>query len=652
MPSRYDIARRLYPGRSGASGEGQYAAASSGGISGNGSQSLNMRYGVATADSEGGWVMVRLDTSGMSGDEAQDVRCSCDSPIYEGQRVSVLFSAAGNIKAIPIGDNIQDAVDEMDGKRVTAVMTQYAGSDSGTEAPSETATWASVWPEGYDYVWQRVVTVYADGTRSISDPTCISRPSEGPDLSGVVTDVKIQYAGNNNPSSAPASGWSGEMPTGYQCVWQRTSTTYGDGHVENSTPALIKQDTGEDQMQTVYATSSTSASTAAKVATVQSGTMSLVEGAVVQVTFTNQNTASRPTLNVGGTGARQIRTLGTPYAYWAAGATVLFVYDGTYWQTASVPVYASTTTVGNPLDSNVYVNSSGIYIRDGSANLTAVLPDRIDLGLDSDVSEITLLQQMFAIRARDLGSSSRNANYLSIQPYDFGSSGVTRGINIQVDNDTYLLVGDSSEIGSRAAVLQSLNNARVEGMDDCYFVAGGNAIIKGNSEIHRAVAIYKPGVTVGSSSSIALSSTNRVLTASTTYAESTWESSSEYTRIYRSGNYVYVVVPAAPYGKSSETVCVEVSAMARADAVEDTNFALELHMDGSGIISDYGGSIGSPIHTTIGMQFTGGWVTPCLVELQQPGYGSSSRSYRFWCEARSTNGTGDVTQWYMTVRMI
>ena len=651
MPSRYDIAKRLYPGRSGASGAGQYAAASSGGISGNGSQSLNMRYGVATANSKDGWVMVRLDTSGMSGDAAQDVRCSCDSPIYEGQRVCVLFSASGGLKAIPRGDNIVDeAVGEVSGQKVTAVMTQYAGSDSESDVPPETAQWSATWPDGHDYVWQRVVTVYEDGTRSISDPTCISRPTEGPDLSGVVTKVEVQYAGNNNPSSAPVSGWSGEMPTGYQCVWQRTSTTYGDGHVVNSTPALIRQDTGEDQMQTVYATSSTSASVAAKVATVQSGTMSLVEGAVVQVTFTNQNTASSPTLNVGGTGARSIRTLGTPYAYWAAGATVLFVYDGTYWQVASTPVYASTTTVGNPLDSNVYINSSGLYLRDGSSNLAAVLPDRIDLGLDSDVSEITLLQQMFAIRARDLGSASREANYLSIQPYDFGSSGATRGINIQVDNDTYLLVGDSSEIGSRAAVLQSLNNARIEGMDDCYVRAGGNAFVGGNATFHRTVALYKPAITIGGTSTISMTSSNKVLTATTEYGNGTPDTDSANTRIYRSGNYVYVTVPAAPYGKSAETVAVEVSASARCDSVSSSNFAFEVNMSGPASIPGWGSSIEAPI--TTGTSFVGGTVTPAIVELQQPSYGRGTYTYRFWCVARVSNATGSVSQWWLTVKML
>lgn len=118
--------------------------------------------------------------------------------------------------------------------------------------------------------------------------------------------------------------------------------------------------------QMLVATSATAAATAAKVATLRSGTLSLKAGASVTVVFSEANTAASPTLNVGGTGAKAIRTNGTPYAYWVAGTAVSFVYDGTYWQVCSVPVYASTVTVGNPGGSNVYVDSNSVDVRDGT----------------------------------------------------------------------------------------------------------------------------------------------------------------------------------------------------------------------------------------------------------------------------------------------
>ena len=123
--------------------------------------------------------------------------------------------------------------------------------------------------------------------------------------------------------------------------------------------------------QMLVATSATAAATAAKVATLRSGTLSLRAGASVTVVFSEANTAASPTLNVGGTGAKAIRTNGTPYAYWVAGTAVSFVYDGTYWQVCSVPVYASTVTVGNPGGPNVYIDSDSVDVRKADATLAS-----------------------------------------------------------------------------------------------------------------------------------------------------------------------------------------------------------------------------------------------------------------------------------------
>jgi hypothetical protein len=74
-----------------------------------------------------------------------------------------------------------------------------------------------------------------------------------------------------------------------------------------------------------YGVCSTAAGTAAKTVTVDN--FSLEEGAAVIVKFTNSNSASSPTLNVNGTGAKPIYTYGTTAASsgttttgWTAGA--------------------------------------------------------------------------------------------------------------------------------------------------------------------------------------------------------------------------------------------------------------------------------------------------------------------------------------------
>src|SRR5574344_1813676 len=86
---------------------------------------------------------------------------------------------------------------------------------------------------------------------------------------------------------------------------------------------------------TQIGTSATAEATAEKNVTL-SGFV-LATGATIQVTFTNANTATTPTLNVNSTGAKAIyneagtAASATNPAYFPAGATVEFTYNGTNW---------------------------------------------------------------------------------------------------------------------------------------------------------------------------------------------------------------------------------------------------------------------------------------------------------------------------------
>ena len=82
-------------------------------------------------------------------------------------------------------------------------------------------------------------------------------------------------------------------------------------------------------------TCSTVSATTEKAITLDNFT--LTNGVTVLVTFTSANTATAPTLNVNSTGAKAIAgedgtvTSATHPAYFPAGSTVEFVYNGTYW---------------------------------------------------------------------------------------------------------------------------------------------------------------------------------------------------------------------------------------------------------------------------------------------------------------------------------
>lgn len=122
-----------------------------------------------------------------------------------------------------------------------------------------------------------------------------------------------------------------------------------------------------------YGTSSTAASTTAKV--VSCADFELTTGVSIAVRFTNTNTASAPTLNVNGTGAVAIKRVsgGTEslVGLWRAGEIVVFTYDGTNWlvdsssragvivvSKSSVSSLSTTITDANITSKHVVVSST------------------------------------------------------------------------------------------------------------------------------------------------------------------------------------------------------------------------------------------------------------------------------------------------------
>lgn len=110
-----------------------------------------------------------------------------------------------------------------------------------------------------------------------------------------------------------------------------------------------------------YATCSTAAATAAKVAACTGFT--LETGAAVLVKFTTYNTAASPTLNVNSTGAKAMVTSGTTALttyQWKANQVLLCVYDGTSWQVVDSAT-ATTTYYGvTKLSSSVTSTSTSL----------------------------------------------------------------------------------------------------------------------------------------------------------------------------------------------------------------------------------------------------------------------------------------------------
>ena len=473
-----------------------------------------------------------------------------------------------------------------------------------------------------------------------------------------VVDVGYEYAAGEDAETPPSEGWSESYPTTADYVWQRQKTTKGDGTVTYSTPACIsKPPEGYDRDATYYATSSTGTTTAAKVATVQSGgSFSLKEGATVSVKFTYGNTASNPTLNVGGTGARPIYTLGTPYAYWAAGASVLFVYDGSAWQVASAPVYASTTTIGNPAAQNVYIDGQGVAMRNGTTDYGVYGPDEVHLGLNaSQDTVIYLFNDTMRMRAVLDGTWHSSGAALAIEPVP-GNSALGMAL-IMNETDFLKIYADvSGAIGFSETVLSNSTQTTVRSTDGNVNVdAKAFASISGDSGVNidgskmsvRSSSIIKPAATIGkgvNDPGQSLRSTNSILLARRLFSGTS--DSSFSTSIYQSGNYIYVDIDSPT---NSGTLYVEASATLSAQGMTETNLALDVNCE------RVFGSGSAPSFDAIGGLMTGApfatvSASPVIYEL--PFSALITTRYRFWCEARTTNATGSVNTWFMTVKVI
>ena len=122
-----------------------------------------------------------------------------------------------------------------------------------------------------------------------------------------------------------------------------------------------------DDGKMLYATCSTAASTAAKVATLSSGTLTLEDGATVAVTFTHENTAADATLKIGNTSAKTIKAEGSNLTSssiynWTDGATVIFVYDGTYWQMDGTAPMKRASDAKKTATSYITDVTNGVYV--------------------------------------------------------------------------------------------------------------------------------------------------------------------------------------------------------------------------------------------------------------------------------------------------
>lgn len=145
-------------------------------------------------------------------------------------------------------------------------------------------------------------------------------------------------------SQLPAASSGGGIPESEKGVAGGVATLGEDGKVPE---AQLPEQALSKMRPDAYCICSTSPNVAEKIASVVSGSFSLEAGVAVDVKFSQTNTATAPTLNVGDTGAKRIMINSSNSVAanaWISGTIVRLVYDGTYWillngMTASLNAY-------------------------------------------------------------------------------------------------------------------------------------------------------------------------------------------------------------------------------------------------------------------------------------------------------------------------
>lgn len=227
------------------------------------------------------------------------------------------------------------------GKGINSTAVTYQTSSSGTAIP--TGTWSTTIPSvgAGQYLWTRVIITYTDSTTSTmysvgrngtngSTPTI--KAAGGTDI-GAVGTPSVTSSTSGTTTTFTFHNLKGEKgEKGENATTTAVATESTNGLMSSADKTKL------NNTNVVFGTCSTAAATAAKTVTITGNTnWQLKAGAIVFVKFTTTNTASNCTLNVNGTGAKQIWYNNAKYTGNSnlvcgyANRYIIFGYDGTYW---------------------------------------------------------------------------------------------------------------------------------------------------------------------------------------------------------------------------------------------------------------------------------------------------------------------------------
>ena len=624
-----DVALRAFGNRGRGGGAYSRSGSTIGAVSGGQSgSSSSVRYGYAVADSADGWVDVQLDTGQTNGGDST-VQCVCDSPISQGQRVAVDVMPNGQLKARPIGQNILDeAISD------TADKIQEAGQQILDDVNAEMDEWK-----------QDHQLTDADINHSIQTAVDGATETWEGQLSSVENNIETNYATKT------------EVTQGIDGLRTEVSETYATSTgVTNEINSAIEQ--ASDEISS----------------TVEQSVMDEVGNTYATKTELTQ-TSSQLQLNI--TAATNAANSAQSTANDAAQAASSAQSDATSAKSDAedaldkaneVSAYFKADVTGLEIGqqgepSSVKMNSAGAFqtLEDGEV-VSQFAKDKIDLGINSDASEVTMMGGTFHILAVSDGTAYGSKS-LYLKPVDYeGPTGYPTYdlISIQINANTWLrLISDSSGSTSDvSAELRAAGGIDIVSSNDAVRVTcrNGNVGISGDGIwMGTTGSIVKPGGMMGGNAvNQSLPSSNVTFDANSYYDCFTGETSTggNSAVFYRSGDYMYIWLPQARAENVQHTPIL-VSGMAYAANVNNTNFAASLEVtkySGSGSLMSQGTlSMGIQTGSSSGA-FCLLTCPSALVMLGRSTYGPTV--YRMRMMGRSSNGGATLQSWYMTAHLM
>ena len=311
--------------------------------------------------------------------------------------------------------------------------------------------------------------------------------------------------------------------------------------------------------------------------------------------------------------------------------------------------------------SSVKMNSAGAFqtLEDGEV-VSQFASNKIDLGLNSDASEVTMMGGTFHILANSDGTAY-GIKRLYLKPVD--NEGPTGNpiydlISLQISANTFLRFHATGINGRTTAELASTDDMDITSYNGPLRIAceDGNTSISGDGIwMGTTGSIVKPGGMMGGNSVMqSLPSSNVTFSANSYYDCFTGETATGGVSavFYRSGSYMYIWLPKSK-GSSPQATPVLVSGMASAANVDNTNFAASLEVtrySGSGSLMSQG-TLAMGIQTG---SSTGAFCTlTCPSALVMLGRSTSGpTTYRMRMMGRTSNGAGVLQSWYMAAHLM